>query len=81
MEEHEFAILHDIDGIQFLVDTDYDHDENEFSIRCKFWARYINGYATFTLKWSEDKEDDYKECFIKFKSVDFCKEWINKINN
>ena len=80
MKEHEFAILHDIDGIQFLVDTDYCHDKEEFSLRFKFWASYINGYATLTLKWTDDKENDFKESFIRFKSADYCKEWINKIN-
>ena len=80
MENKEFAILHNLKSGQFLVDTTYDHESEEFNLSFKFWVSKMNGYATITLKWTDDKETDFIETFNKFKSVDFCEKWVSKIN-
>lgn len=80
MERTEFAILHNLEEGQFLVDTTYNHDTNEHELSFKFWASNINGYATMTFTWLDDKEQDFISAFEKFKNAEFCKEWIKKIN-
>ena len=80
MENNEFAILHTLSTGQFLVDTTYEQDTDELKLSFKFWASNINGYATMTLSWTEDKEADFIKTFNKFKSVEFCENWVNNIN-
>lgn len=80
MKEHEFAILHELEGTQFLVDSDYDHEEEKFKLSAKFWSEPINGYATMTLSWKEEAEEKFKESFEKFKDPEYCKQWISNLN-
>ena len=80
MTDHEFAILHELNGSQFLVDTTYDHEEEQFKLSIKFWASEVNGYVTMTMSWSDDKEDKFKETFDKFKDPEYCKEWVKNLN-
>ena len=80
MKEHEFAILHEIDGRQFLVDTDYDHEEENFKLSYKFWNPSVNGYVTMTLSWEDSKEDKFKETFEKFRDPEYCKLWMENLD-
>jgi len=82
MEENkDFCILHNIEGTQFLVDTTFNHDTDEFELTIKFWFEYINGYTSATLKWHADKKDDFNKLFDKLKDVEYAKVWLNGLKN
>lgn len=81
MDKNEFSILQNISTGQFLVDTTFNHDKEEFELSIKFWAKNINGYATIKHHWSEDKEQFFRETFDKFKSVEYCEKWVKAVDN
>lgn len=76
-----FAILHDIEDSQFLVDTTYNHDTLEHELTIKFWCEKVNGYTSATLRWQDDKKDDFENLFQKLKDIEYAKVWLNGIKN
>ena len=72
---NEFCILHQLEETQFLVDTEYDHEKEEYSLSLKFWCAKINGYTTLKLNWGNDKVADYKRTFEEFKDIEKAKLW------
>ncbi len=81
MKENEFAILHEFEGAQFLVNTDYDHDEEKHELTMKAWSEEANGFAEMKLSWSEDKEEDFKRTFDQLKDKRIAHQWYLKIIN
>ena len=80
MENNEFAILQNLSTGQFLVDTTFNQDKDEYELSFKFWSKKVNGFATITYHWSEDKEESFRDTFEKFKSVEYCEKWVASIN-
>ena len=76
----EFAILHDLESGHFLVNTTFNHDDDMYELSIKTWSVKMNGYATLTMSWEQNKQKDFEETFSKFKDVDFCIKWVNMIN-
>jgi hypothetical protein len=75
----DFAILHIIDGSQFLVDTTFNHETDEHELTIKFWYDYVNGYTSATLRWKGDKQADFEKLFTKLKNPDYAKIWLDGI--
>ena len=80
MTEYEFAILHELKGTQFLVNTDYDHEAEQHKLSVKFWASKMNGFATVTLSWSSDDEESFKKQFDKLKDPKEAEALYKKLN-
>lgn len=66
-----FAVLHELDDTQFLVNTGYEHEFKEHWLTYKFWSESINGYIEAKLHWPDEKEIYASETFEKFKSVEY----------
>lgn len=72
----KFSILHNFKDTQFLVDTTYHHNTDEFELKYKFWSEKINGYITAKLMWSPEFENNFTDMFEKFKSRKYCRKFI-----
>lgn len=76
-DREQFCIVHETKESQILIDSDYDHDTEQFKITVKFWAANINGYASVSPSWAKKHESDYKRFFDKLKDINyailFCK--------
>jgi len=81
MVMEEFAILHNFESTQCLIDSNYDSDEETFNIKIKFWSVKVNGFITLTMGWEFNQESEYKQAFEHFKSKDKAIEWINKFES
>ena len=81
MKNNEFAILHTLATGQFLVDTTYEHDSDEFKLSVKFWSSNVNGYVTMTLSWTGNDEADFIKTFDMFRTVEYCENWVKAMNN
>ena len=69
MKTNEFAILHNPDGEQILITTDFNHESD------------VNGYAETRLTWSSDKKQSFEDTFDKFKDLEYCKKWIQGLKD
>ena len=76
LKDNEFAILHQLPKTQALVDTTYNHDEDKFELRLKWWCKKVNGYAEMKLSW--DKQKDFTRTFNEMKESSKVQEWIDK---
>jgi hypothetical protein len=81
MKAHEFAILHELKGTQFLVNTAYDEeDENPYSLTMKMWCNKVGGYVDLKLGWPERKKKDFVRTFEALRSKEKAMDWYTKIN-
>jgi hypothetical protein len=71
----QFAILHELEGTQFLIDTTFDHDNDEYELTMKFWCEAINGFTSMKLKWPAENEEDYKRTFEELKDSAKAEKW------
>ncbi len=81
MKKNEFAILHELKSTQALVNTDFDHDEEKYTLTLKFWSKSANGFAEVTMSWPSDKEKEFKACFDKFKDPAECEKVVNNFES
>lgn len=75
----QFAILHEFEDTQCLIDSTYDHEEETFSINLKFWSTTINGFLSMKLGYTD--EENFKAAFEKLKSKDEVKNYMEGINS
>ena len=68
MKAHEFAILHDFENTQFLANSSYDSDNDQYKIDIKFWNDTVNGFIELSLGFDGDFEDKFEEAFDSFKN-------------
>lgn len=81
-QKDDLCILHQsIEGTQVLIDTTFDHENDNYQLTIKFWYEAINGYTSATLIWAADKEADYKTLFERLKDADYIKKWLAGIKN
>lgn len=73
----QFAILHKFEDTQFLVFTDYDHEEEEFKLTYRFWCEYINGYIEATMSWNDTHEEYWQKTFNKFRDREYSEMFMN----
>jgi hypothetical protein len=76
-----FAILHTFSETQVLINTDFDHEKDEFILLIKFWSKGVNGYVTLEMRYSTDKEDIFNEIFEKWKDPEHCETEVQKFIN
>lgn len=79
MQKEEFCIVHDTKSTQLLIDTDFDHNTDEFKLRFKFWSNEVNGFITNELTWSGSRYDDWKREFEALKDRSYAIGMVNKI--
>lgn len=80
-KENEFAILHNTEDNQFLIDTDFNHEKDEYGLRFKFWSEDFNGYAEIKLHWKSNDEENFIKTFERFRSLNECIKWKSHIEN
>jgi|ERR1700722_4132221 len=81
LKNSEFSILHQLEDTQFLVDTNWDDEEQMFKLTMKWWCEDINGTSSLTLSWGTDKEKDFIRTFNNFKKIETAKEWKYKFEH
>jgi hypothetical protein len=72
----QFSILHEFEKTQFLVDTDFNHESDEYELTMKFWCGAINGFTSIKSTWPAEREEDYKRTFEELKRPEKALKWI-----
>ncbi len=82
MKKNEFAILHELNSGQFLVNTEYEHGEQDpFKLTIKFWSKSMNGFASTTMSWPDDKGKDFKKAFDDLKNIENAQNFFDRLSN
>lgn len=68
----QFAILHEFEDTQFLVNKSYEPETDEFNLTYKFWSAKINGYIEVTMSHESKNESNHLEMFEKLKDKGYC---------
>ncbi len=76
----QFAILHTTKTTQILIDTDFDHVTDTYTVSVKFWAKDINGYATMSPSWAARHKKDYERFFEEMKDPRYALKFCSKVS-